>query len=128
MLGDAAGYVEPFTGEGIASALTSGAAAATHVARNVSTWNEDVERQWALQHRELFVDRQRWCRRLARLLWHPWAVRGLLRGLSIAPWLARPIVSRLNQIPEGLNNCDATHRSHIENSHTPVNELPEFSR
>ena len=128
MLGDAAGYVEPFTGEGIACALTSGAVAATLVARNISAWNEDVERQWALQHRQLFDHRQRWCRRLARLLWHPWAVRGVLRGLSIAPWLARPIVSRLNQTPEGLNDCNTMHRSHIKQSHAPVNELPEFSQ
>ncbi|MBT6158072.1 MAG: NAD(P)/FAD-dependent oxidoreductase [Planctomycetaceae bacterium] len=128
MLGDAAGYVEPFTGEGIASALTNGTAAATLVARNISAWNEDVERQWVLQHRQLFDDRQRWCRRLARLLWHPWAVRGVLRGLSIAPWLARPIVNRLNQTPAGISNCDATDRSDIRHNLIPVNEAPEFSQ
>ena len=136
MLGDAAGYVEPFTGEGIACALTSGAVAATLVARNITAWNGDVERQWSQQHRELFDKRQRWCRRLARLLWHPWAVRGMLRALSIAPWLARPIVSRLNEPPEGLNCCDATQRSFAEplarsysrHCHTPVNESSEFSR
>lgn len=99
LLGDAAGYVEPFTGEGIACALTSGVAAANLVAQNLAAWNGDVEQEWCRQHRELFDNRQRWCRSLARLLWHPWAVRGLLSGLAIAPWLARPIVRRINESP-----------------------------
>lgn len=99
LLGDAAGYVEPFTGEGIACALTSGVAAANLIAKHVATWNVNVEQEWCRQHRELFDNRQRWCRSLARLLWHPWAVRGLLSGLAMAPWLARPIVRRINESP-----------------------------
>jgi flavin-dependent dehydrogenase len=99
LLGDAAGYVEPFTGEGIACALTSGVAAATLVAEHLASWDVHVERKWCDQHRELFDNRQRWCRSLARLLWHPWAVRGLLGGLTMAPWLARPIVRRINETP-----------------------------
>ena len=96
LLGDAAGYVEPFTGEGIACAVTSGAAAADLVTQHLTSRTSGLERDWCRRHRELFADRQQWSRRLARLLWHPWAVRGLLGGLSVAPWLARPIVNRLN--------------------------------
>ena len=97
LLGDAAGYVEPFTGEGIACALTSGVAAAYLVAQHLSNWSVEVEKEWCRQHRLLFDSRQQWCRSLARLLWHPWAVRGLLGGLSMAPWLAKPIVNRINE-------------------------------
>lgn len=42
VLGDAAGYVEPFTGEGMAWALASGAAVAPLAARAVGEWRPEL--------------------------------------------------------------------------------------
>lgn len=96
VLGDAAGYVEPFTGEGMAWALAGGLAAARLVPRDVDHWNETIEQQWSRRQQQQIGSRQRWCRRLAGLLRHPVGVNLTVRMLGRFPNLARPIVNRLN--------------------------------
>jgi flavin-dependent dehydrogenase len=107
LIGDAAGYVEPFTGEGISCALSSGVAAASLVSQRLATWDTSAEQQWLRLNRRLIRDRQRWCRRLAWLLRHPVAVRGLLSAMSRCPWLARPIVESLNEPPGRYSTADS---------------------
>ncbi len=102
LLGDAAGYVEPFTGEGIATALCSGAAAASLVSSRLESWDRRVEREWLSRHRRLVHGRQHWCRWLARLARHPRAVRAALSTVALFPWLLRPVVKHLNQPPTNL--------------------------
>lgn len=97
LLGDAAGYVEPFTGEGMAWALAAGAAVAPLVPRGAFVWTSRIEREWQATLRRLVTNRQRWCRVLALALRHPWAVRALLAAVSLAPALARPIIRSVNQ-------------------------------
>ena len=46
LLGDAAGYVEPFTGEGIAWALVSGQAVAPLALRAMERWDPRLGRAW----------------------------------------------------------------------------------
>ena len=112
VLGDAAGYVEPFTGEGILWAISSGAAAASLVSRRLATWAAGAEQEWVCRHRRLVLNRQRWCRRLAWLLRHPLAVGGTLRAVSLCPWLVRPIMQRLNEPPaDQLREPDASFES-----------------
>ena len=117
LLGDAAGYVEPFTGEGIATALCSGAAAASLVSRRLATWDQQIERAWLSRHRRLVHGRQRWCRRLAWLSRHPLAVRTALSTVSLFPWLLRPIVKHLNEAPTDLS---ALTDSYFVSSRCPV--------
>ena len=57
VVGDAAGYVEPFTGEGMAWALASGAAVAPLAARAV-TWRPELARRWADLHSRVVGRRQ----------------------------------------------------------------------
>lgn len=96
VLGDAAGYVEPFTGEGIAWALTCGLALAPLAQRAASAWSSDVEAAWTRRHRELVTRRQGACRALALALRHPMLVRGVVRALARVPQLAQPVVEHLN--------------------------------
>ncbi len=99
VLGDAAGYVEPFTGEGIAWALSSAALVAPIVERAVLSWHPDPSRQWSEIHHRAIGRRQRVCRLLARVLRHPWFVGTSVRALSCMPALANPVIRRLNSQP-----------------------------
>ena len=98
-VGDAAGYVEPFTGEGIAWAVSSAAALAPIAARAAGGWHDSFAREWAAAHRRLVVRRQRLCRWVARGLRSPAATRFAVRALAVAPALSRPVVAALNRPP-----------------------------
>jgi flavin-dependent dehydrogenase len=108
VLGDAAGYVEPFTGEGMAWALTAGAAAAPLVLAGLDGWSPDLERRWERELRLRIGRRQRLCRGLALLLRQPGAT-ALAFGLSQhLPVLAQQLVAQLNQValpPRQVSPC-----------------------
>ncbi|MDX1501330.1 MAG: NAD(P)/FAD-dependent oxidoreductase [Thermoanaerobaculia bacterium] len=101
LLGDAAGYVEPFTGEGISWALESAVVCAPLAVRGVEGWSTALARAWEREHRRRIVRRQRWCRAVAWWLRHPGLVDLGVRSLNAAPRLARPLVAHLNAAPEG---------------------------
>lgn len=82
VLGDAAGYAEPFTGEGMGWAMADGAAAARLIGL---PWNDNTPRQWMQYHRESVMPRQRRCRMIARLLRHASLAAPMLRVLSRFP-------------------------------------------
>jgi flavin-dependent dehydrogenase len=96
VVGDAAGYIEPFTGEGMAWALASGAAVAPLAARAVERWRPELVRQWAAVHRRVVSRRQTVCRTAAAVLRRPWLTRLMVRLLSRAPMLAAPVIGCLN--------------------------------
>jgi flavin-dependent dehydrogenase len=108
VLGDAAGYVEPFTGEGMAWALTAGAAATPLVLAGLDGWNPDLERRWQRELELRIGRRQRLCRGLALLLRQPGAT-ALAFGLSQhLPALAEHVVAQLNHValpPRQLSPC-----------------------
>jgi menaquinone-9 beta-reductase len=58
LVGDAASYTEPFTGEGIAWALLSAIAAAPFVADAAEAWNDEISGAWARQYRKHIQHRQ----------------------------------------------------------------------
>jgi flavin-dependent dehydrogenase len=93
-VGDAAGYIEPFTGEGIARAFAAGLAVAPVAARAVRAWDERLARAWAARCRA--ARRQLTCRVAAGVLRQPWLVRTLIGILSVAPALAAPVVRSLD--------------------------------
>jgi flavin-dependent dehydrogenase len=98
VLGDATGYVEPFTGEGMAWALTAGAGAAPLVLAGLDGWSPALERRWQRELRQQIGRRQRLCRGLALLLRQPGAT-ALACGLSQhLPVLAEQLVGQLNQV------------------------------
>lgn len=99
LLGDASGYVEPFTGEGIAWALSAATAVVPVVLRGLSQWSTHIEDDWGRVLRQRIGPRQQLCRQIAWCLRHPWLIRQSVRVLRIAPALARPVVRRLTDSP-----------------------------
>jgi menaquinone-9 beta-reductase len=93
--GDAAGYIEPFTGEGIGRALTSGLAVVPIAARASRHWDEMLAREWTTTYHRV-VRRQLACRVAAFVLRQPWLARSLIGLLSFAPALAGPVVRSLD--------------------------------
>jgi flavin-dependent dehydrogenase len=102
LIGDAAGYVEPFTGEGIAWALASGAAVAPLAVRAARGWDPSFMAQWTTAHARLIQRRQRTCRLVSGVLRRADITAGMVNVLSRMPYLARPVMRALNapfQIP-----------------------------
>jgi flavin-dependent dehydrogenase len=97
VLGDAAGYVEPFTGEGMAWALAGGLAVATPAERGLLAWNQQVERDWLRVYRSLVRGRQFWCRAFAAVLRKPSLAGAAIRLAGVWPACCRPIVAHLNR-------------------------------
>jgi flavin-dependent dehydrogenase len=96
-VGDAAGYVEPFTGEGMAWALASGAAVAPLAARAADRWEPELARRWAELHARNIGRRQHVCRAAAAVLRRPWLTKLVVRLLAHAPVLAGPVVRSLGR-------------------------------
>jgi flavin-dependent dehydrogenase len=103
VIGDAAGYVEPFTGEGMAWALATGKAVASFVSELQAAKDPQkicrlrtAEDGWIKKHRELIRGRARLCRTFSTLLRYPTLVSVTVRVLARAPVLAHPVVKALN--------------------------------
>jgi len=96
LLGDAAGYVEPFTGEGMAWAVASAVAAAPLAAEAAREWRPSLIDEWTIRHRRLLGGRQSFCRAITAVLRHPSVVQPCLAVLSRFPALAGPVMRHLN--------------------------------
>lgn len=97
VLGDAAGYIEPFTGEGIGWALASAQAVVPLVCRGVNRWEMYLAAEWTRVYRRSIPPRQWLCRALAAALRRPWLSRALVEVLALAPALSVPFVRSLNR-------------------------------
>ena len=94
LLGDAAGYVEPFTGEGMATALESAVAVTPLAIQATKLWSPKISNYWQTLHRQLVRDRQRTCRQLAWILRRPWASFAALSVCRVAPGIAGRIIAK----------------------------------
>ncbi len=97
LIGDAAEYVEPFTGEGMAWALIGGAAVVEHVVAALNGAAPAAQAAWRRRSRTLLGWRRRRCQWIARALRHPRLVVLSVRLLSARPQLAGPYVRALNR-------------------------------
>jgi len=94
LVGDAAGYVEPFTGEGMTWAIATGAALGASVTAP-GVWNLSAraryETAWtAIAQRDHFR-----CRAVALAVEHPRFISALERVGSLAPWLRHRVMHTL---------------------------------
>ena len=96
-VGDAAGYVEPFTGEGMAWAVAGAAALGPIAHAAAAGWTEAHAEQWRRAHARVVAGRQGVCRAAARALRSPAFTRLAVRVLSVIPALARPVTFALNR-------------------------------
>jgi len=99
LLGDAAGYVEPFTGEGMGWALVGALAVVPLVLQGQQEWNQGLEREWARRHGRLIGTRQRFCHGLAFALRRPGLSRALLVAAGRWPALTTPLLQHLDGAP-----------------------------
>ena len=96
LVGDAAGYVEPFTGEGIRWAIQCGIGVAPFVESAVERWDMKVAEDYHHWYRRTIKSQQKLCRSLSAGLKQPvlrWAAHQALR---LRPSLADSIIKRLN--------------------------------
>ena len=98
-VGDAAGYVEPFTGEGMCWALSSARALSPLVARAVDAWTRDLLDEWGEQLRRRLAPAQRLCRTVAWGLRRPRLTRAAFGVLGAHPSLAALLLARAARPP-----------------------------
>jgi flavin-dependent dehydrogenase len=95
LIGDAAGYVEPFTGEGIGWAVAAASAVSPLAQRAVAGWSPALVREWSPAYERAVGRRQRLCRFIARALRSPAAVAASVRLLGSLPAAASPVLRHL---------------------------------
>ncbi len=106
-LGDAAGYVEPFTGEGMAWALEAAEALAPLAAKAAARWDAGHEARWRAWHRRRIRPHQRLCRLIALALRSPTCTSAALRAVTVCPALAAPILAYINGPSPGETHAAA---------------------
>jgi len=94
LVGDSAGYVEPFTGEGMAWAIEGGLSLAPIARAGADRWSEDLERQWNHVYR----------RRIRR---SQWICRGFMQALH-RPGLGRVAAAIFKRFPRAADRIIAT--------------------
>lgn len=84
VLGDACGYVEPFTGQGMAWAIQSSRTVVDLLPSPQAPWPEDLPRRWQHCHRATIGRQQIWCRALRAMIHQPaLAAAGLALGRTL---------------------------------------------
>ena len=96
-LGDAAGYVEPFTGEGIAWAFAAARLVEPFALQAIERWDPRLARDWARAYEREIGRRQLICRTVAMGLRRPWLIRLGIEVLDRAPPVARGVMHLLNK-------------------------------
>jgi flavin-dependent dehydrogenase len=95
-IGDACGYVEPFTGEGMAWAIRGALAAAEVLPMRAAAIGADVGEQWRRRFENDIRPRQKWCRGLRHVLGNQrLAVLGV-SAAQFAPWGARRLAQQVS--------------------------------
>lgn len=97
IVGDAAGYVEPFTGEGIGWALESAAVVTPFVIEAVRAWHPEHAAGWERSCNRRIGRRQHLCRLISFGLRRPALMRSSMMMLRTAPWLAAPVVRTISR-------------------------------
>lgn len=105
VIGDSAGYVEPFSGEGIAWALTDAIALPEFAERAIGGWNRRLEADWRSAHRRRVVRNQRLCRLLRGLLRSPRRTDAAMATIAAFPGLAERSMRWVNAMPGFLGDA-----------------------
>jgi menaquinone-9 beta-reductase len=99
LVGDAAGYAEPFTGEGMTWAVLAACALQPLAQRAWQDWRPELVTEWTQMCRKMIGRRQLVCRAIAGLLRVPVAVSGMTHLLRVAPGLAAHVVRFISSMP-----------------------------
>jgi len=89
-IGDAAAFIDAFTGSGILLALESGKIAADAIVRHPATASfDDLAREYSAAYRRVFDRRLRVCSMLRRAAFIPFAAETLIRSLALSKTVTR---------------------------------------
>ena len=91
-VGDAVGYVEPFTGEGMAWALAAAVAVVPIISRGLAGDQADLAWEWTTAYHRPVARRQAVCKWTAWTLRRPRLTTALVRVLARLPVLAGPVL------------------------------------
>ncbi|MHB1194417.1 MAG: NAD(P)/FAD-dependent oxidoreductase [Longimicrobiales bacterium] len=98
-VGDASGYVEPFTGEGMAWALSGARTLAPIALEGIRDWRPELVGEWDRRYQASIGMAARLCRGLSWALRRPALARRGLSALSRLPFLAAPFVALAARAP-----------------------------
>lgn len=107
-LGDATGYVEPFTGEGMAWAMVAAIAAAPLAVAGARDWSPTIACRWVGEYRDLVARRTWFCRTITGLLRSPLGTRSALFAASMLPSAARAPLRWLDRLPSAARASSET--------------------
>ena len=96
LVGDAATYVEPFTGEGIRWALESGKGVMPLVEATIDRWNDALIDRWENWYQNNIVAQQRLCKTLSQGLKRPVFRWFAHQGLRFTPSVAGKVIQQIN--------------------------------
>ncbi|MCA9035472.1 MAG: FAD-dependent monooxygenase [Planctomycetaceae bacterium] len=103
LLGDSTGYVEPFTGEGMAWALTAASAVQPVIADVVAFgWTPQSEQRWNTIFSASVGRSQSLCRSLSNNLRRKWLLHPMMTLCQLFPFAAQSLVKRMNRMPAML--------------------------
>ncbi len=92
VVGDAASYLEPITGEGMGWALASGVSVARLVERGAVSWRDSLAGEWQGMHKEIVPRWRGLCGSASLLLRSPAVARLAIRTLGCRPDVASSLV------------------------------------
>jgi len=101
-VGDAAGYVEPFTGEGVGWALAGARALAPLALEGIRAWDPGLVAEWDRTYGRTIGAQARLCRGIAWALRRPTISRAGIRLLRTVPAVAGPFVRWAGRAPAQL--------------------------
>jgi flavin-dependent dehydrogenase len=100
LIGDAAGYVEPFTGDGIALALACARSVVPLAIEAIEQWHPDLVAEWNSLHWRAVRSRQLVCRAATMALHRPWLARLGFECLLRFPAAAKFVIRYLSASPD----------------------------
>jgi flavin-dependent dehydrogenase len=105
LLGDSTGYIEPFTGEGMAWAASAARTVMPLVKTAIDdTWSRNLELGWESAFRTIVSGEQKVCRLLSAALRKPWLLTPVIAACRVFPSLTQHLVGRINRVPRALES------------------------
>lgn len=98
-LGDASGYIEPFTGEGMTWALTAATLLVDALPEDLALWPDDGAARWTAINRRCFRRQHQLCRLLRYALHRPAVYHSALTLMSGMPRAVDKAVHMINRDP-----------------------------
>ena len=92
ILGDSAGYIEPFTGQGMAWAYHCAKLGSPIVEQAVQSWDDKFINAWQHLYQQKIRREQKLCSMIKEILRRPWLTNTLIRVFANIPAMAGPLV------------------------------------